>query len=108
MAAIDITDQNFQKEVLESKEPVLIDFWAPWCMPCRAVSPIIEELSAEYKGKIKVVKMNVDDNPESSGQFGIMSIPTVMLFKNGKPAKDLIGAQRKDNYKKAIEEVISQ
>lgn len=100
------TDLNFKKDVLEAKLPVVVDFWAPWCMPCRMVSPIIEQLAEEYKGKVIVGKMNVDENTETASQFGIMSIPTVMVFKNGKSIKSLIGAQRKDNYKKMIDEVL--
>ena len=83
MADITITDQDFRQVVLESEMLVVVDFWAPWCAPCRMVSPIIEQLADEYKGKVVVVKMNVDENPETSSQFGVMSIPTVMLFKNG-------------------------
>ena len=107
MANVAITDKNFKKDVLENKLPVVVDFWAPWCMPCRMVTPIIEQLSEEYKGKVVVGEMNVDENTETASQFGIMSIPTVMVFKNGKPVKSLIGAQRKDNYKKMIEEALS-
>lgn len=107
MASAIITDQNFAKEVLESKLPALVDFWAPWCMPCRMVSPIIDQLAGEYEGKVVVGKVNVDENSDTASQFGIMSIPTVMLFKNGKPVKSLTGAQSKDNYKKLIEEAIT-
>ncbi len=107
MADVTITDQNFQKDVLESELPVVMDFWAPWCMPCRMVSPIIEQLADEYKGRVVVGKMNVDENPETSSQFGVMSIPTVMLFKNGKSVKSLVGAQSKDNYKKMIDDALS-
>lgn len=102
-----MTDQNFKKDVLEAKTPVVVDFWAPWCMPCRIVTPIIDQLADEYKGKVVVGKMNVDENSQTASQYGIMSIPTVMVFKNGKPVKSLIGAQRKESYKKMIEEAIS-
>ena len=107
MADVTITDQNFQKDVLESELPVVMDFWAPWCMPCRMVSPIIEQLAIEYEGRVVVGKMNVDENPETASQFGVMSIPTVMVFKNGKSVKSLIGAQRKDSYKKMIDDVLA-
>lgn len=107
MSDIVFTDQNFQQQVIASKTPVVVDFWAPWCMPCRMVTPIIEQLAEEYKGKVGVGKMNVDENPQTASQFAIMSIPTVMVFKNGKPIKSLIGAQGKDNYKKMIEEAIA-
>ena len=107
MADITITDQDFQKVVLESKMLVVVDFWAPWCGPCRMVSPTIEELAEEYKGKVVVVKMNVDENPETAAQFAVMSIPTVMVFKGGKSVKSLIGAHGKDSYKKLIDDVLA-
>ena len=100
------TDQNFQDEVIKSNTPTLVDFWAPWCAPCRIVSPIIEELAKEYEGKLKVGKVNVDENPNSASQFGIMSIPSILIFKNGQPVKTMIGAQSKENVKKGIEEVL--
>lgn len=107
MSDVVITDQNFQQDVLGNQLPVVVDFWAPWCMPCRMVTPIIKQLAEEYKGKVVVGEMNVDDNPQTASQFAVMSIPTVMVFKNGKPLKSVIGAQRKENYKKMIEEVIA-
>ena len=107
MADVTFTDQNFQKEVLDSKTPVVVDFWAPWCQPCKMVSPTIEELAHEYEGKMVVGKMNTDENSQYPGQFNIMSIPTVMIFKNGQPVKALIGAQGKEAYKKAFEEALS-
>ena len=106
MSDIVITDQSFQQQVLSSKSPVVVDFWAPWCQPCRMVSPIIEELAKEYNGKVVVGKLNVDENPEVASQFNVMSIPTVMMFKNGQPVKSFIGAQKKDTYKQAIEETL--
>jgi len=107
MADITITDQSFKKDVLENTLPVVVDFWAPWCMPCRMVGPVVEQLAGEYAGKVVVGKMNVDENSETASQMGIMSIPTVTIFKNGKPVKSLTGAQSKDNYKKMIEEAIA-
>lgn len=104
MADLTFTDNNFQEEVLKSKEPVVVDFWASWCGPCRSVSPTIEQLAEDYKGKVKVGKLNVDDNPQVAGNFGIMSIPTVMVFKDGQPVKSISGAQSKDTYKKMIDE----
>jgi thioredoxin 1 len=101
------TDANFQKDVLESKMPVVVDFWAPWCGPCKIVSPTIEELAKEYDGKVAVGKMNVDDNQIPASQFGVMSIPTVMIFKDGQPVKSMVGAQGKESYKRAIDEVIA-
>jgi thioredoxin 1 len=107
MADVAITDQTFKHTVLEGKLPVVVDFWAPWCMPCRMVSPVIEQLAEEYKDKVVVGKMNVDENSDTASKFGIMSIPTVMVFKDGKPVKSLIGAQRKDKYKKMIDEAVA-
>ena len=106
MADVVFSDQNFEPEVVKGKEPVLVDFWAPWCTPCKIVRPIVEELAKEYHGKIKVGKLNVDDNPQTAGRFGVMSIPTLMIFKNGQPVKTIIGAQGKETIKQAIEETL--
>jgi len=106
MADIKLTDQNFNEEVLKSEIPVVVDFWAEWCMPCRMVGPIIEELAKEYEGKVKVGKMNVDENSQVPGNFGIMSIPSILIFKNGQPVKTIVGAQPKDNFKKEIDTVL--
>jgi thioredoxin 1 len=105
MAHLTITDQNFEQEVLKSDKPVLVDFWAVWCGPCKIVEPIVDELSSEYEGKIKVGKVNVDEN-EVAGNYGIMSIPTLMVFKDGQPVKSMVGAQSKENFKKGIDEVL--
>lgn len=105
--AVDITDAQFEGQVLKSDLPVLVDFWAPWCGPCKMVSPIIEELGEEYKGKVKVVKVNVDDNPQYSGQYNVMSIPSIFIFKKGQPVKTMVGAQSKDNFKKVIDEALA-
>lgn len=90
--ATEITDSNFEAEVLKSSIPVLVDFWAPWCGPCRALTPTIEQLATEYAGKIKVVKLNTDENPESAVKFRINSIPNLIFFKDGKPVDQLVGA----------------
>ena len=106
MADLNFTDQNFADEVIKSEIPALVDFWAPWCAPCRIVSPIIEELAKEYEGKVKVGKLNVDENPNTASKYGVMSIPSILIFKNGEPVKTMIGAQSKENYKKAIDEAL--
>ncbi len=95
MAELKITDKNFNKEVLLSKQPVLIDFWAPWCAPCRMMNPIIEQLAAEYAGKVKVGKINVDEEAELAQTFGVMSIPTIVLIKDGKVVKQVVGVSSK-------------
>ncbi|MCL4354387.1 thioredoxin [Patescibacteria group bacterium] len=106
MSDIKLTDQNFEEEVIKSDIPVLVDFWAEWCMPCKIVGPVVEELAKEYSGKIKVGKLNVDENQIAS-QFGIMSIPSIYFFKQGKVVKTMIGAQPKDSFKSAIDEVLN-
>ncbi|MGA2911688.1 MAG: thioredoxin [Candidatus Levyibacteriota bacterium] len=105
MADLTLTDQNFKAEVLESKVPVLVDFWAQWCQPCRIVGPIVEELAAEYAGKLKVGKVNVDQN-QVPGNYGIMSIPTLLIFQNGQVVKSMVGAQSKNNFKREIDSVL--
>lgn len=107
MADLVLTDATFDQEVLSSDQPVLVDFWATWCGPCKIVDPIIHELAGEYEGKLKVGKLDVDANPEQSGKYNVMSIPTIMLFKNGQPVKSVIGAQPKENFKKAIDETLA-
>ena len=103
MGIVYLTDSNFKKEVLESDLPVLVDFWASWCGPCKMIAPVIDELAKEFDLKIKVGKVNVDDNPGISGQFGIMSIPTLMFFKKGKVMEQAVGALNKADLKKKIE-----
>ena len=95
MAELKITRENFENEVMKSNIPVLIDFWAPWCGPCRMMGPIIEQLAEEYEGKVKVGKVNVDEEGELSQAFGVMSIPTIVLVKDGKVVKQAVGARPK-------------
>lgn len=96
MAVITLTKDNFQSEALESKLPVLVDFWAPWCGPCRMVSPIVDEVAGELEGKVKVGKVNVDEQPELAAQYGVMSIPTLLVIENGKTKTSSVGARPKD------------
>lgn len=100
-----ISDAEFDAEVLKSPLPVIIDFWAPWCGPCRVMSPLLDELATEYEGKVKVVKMNVDENPEIPGKFGVMSIPTFIIFKNGEMVDSFVGSRPKDDVKKKLDAV---
>ncbi len=104
MSLTQFTDANFKKEVLESKEPVLVDFWAAWCGPCKMIAPIVEELAGEYKNKLKVGKVDVDVNPKAASSYGVMSIPTLMFFKGGKVMDQVVGALNKSDLKKKIEE----
>lgn len=105
MADLVLTDQNFESEVLKSDIPVVVDFWAEWCQPCKIVSPIVDELAKEYAGKVKVMKMDVDAN-QSSQNYNIMSIPTILIFKNGEPVKSVVGARPKEDFKRAIDEAL--
>lgn len=103
--AIQFTDENFKREVLESDQPVLVDFWAAWCGPCRAVAPTIEELAEQFNGSVKIGKLNIDENPESPGGFNIHSIPAVLLFNNGRVVEAFVGVQPKERYERALRSV---
>lgn len=93
---LEVTRANFTKEVLESKDPVLVDFWAPWCMPCKIIAPAVEKLADEWKGKVKVAKANVDESPEVATELSILNIPTLLLFKDGKEVARIIGVNSKE------------
>jgi thioredoxin 1 len=99
-AVSEVTDATFETEVLKSEVPVLIDFWAPWCGPCRAIAPVVDELASSYAGKLKVVKMNVDDNPNTPGSYGVRSIPNLLLIKGGEVKDQIIGAARRRHCRK--------
>ena len=104
--AYNVTDETFRKEVIESSIPVLVDFWAPWCGPCRMIAPVIEEIASEYAGKAKVVKINTDENPQSASEYQITAIPTLLFFKNGKVVKEIVGVVPKEEIKKVLDELI--
>jgi len=99
------TDQNFDQEVLKSEQPALVDFWAPWCGPCQVMGPIIEALAGELAGKIKIGKLNVDENPATAQKYSVMSIPNLMIFKDGKMVKQFVGVQAGENLKKELEKL---
>ena len=106
-AVTDVTDNNFQAEVVESEVPVLVDFWAPWCGPCRRVSPVVEEIASERADSLKVVKLNIDENQQTAVKFNVMSIPTLMLFKHGEVAKTVIGAYPKRKIEEELEPALA-
>jgi len=101
-----VTDKNFQAEVIDSTEPVLVDFWAPWCGPCRVVHPILEEMSGERED-LKIVSLNIDENQETAGKYQVMSIPTMIVFKGGQPAKTIVGAMPKKRLEAELEPALT-
>jgi len=106
MSTIHLTDSNFKEEVIDSEIPVLVDFWANWCGPCKMITPIVEELAREYKDKIKIGKLDVDSNPKIATHYGIMSIPTLMFFKDSRVTDQVMGALSKPELKRKIEECL--
>ena len=104
---VDIQEAKFDELVIKSKTPVLVDFWAPWCGPCRMVAPIVEELAKEYEGKVTFFKLNVDDNQAISQKFGVMSIPSLIVFKDGKPVTNIVGYRPKPELKKSLDAALA-
>jgi len=102
----DVNDQIFEAEVLQADVPVVIDFWAEWCAPCRAIAPIIKDLAGEYDGRVKIVKMNVDESPKTAGSYGVMAIPTVLAFKDGVVVEQLQGARPRADFEGMIEKLL--
>ena len=99
----EVNDSNFDQVVLQAKTPVLVDLWAPWCAPCRMVAPVVEELVSEYEGRVSFAKLNVDQNPRTASRYGIMSIPTLLIFKDGKPLSNIVGFRPKAELKRSLD-----
>ncbi len=103
-----VDEKSWETEVVQAPELVMVDFWAVWCGPCQMVAPIVEELATEYEGKVRVRKLNTDENPEIAGRYQIMSIPTILFFKNGQPVEKLVGARPKRQFKEVIDSLLAQ
>jgi len=102
-----VDDNNFDQTVLKAKTPMLVDFWAPWCAPCRAVAPILDELAEEYEGRLGFARLNVDEAPVNATKYGVSAIPTLLLFKEGKPVSQIVGFRPKAELKKALDEILA-
>ena len=103
---VNVTDASFENDVLKSTQPVLIDFWATWCGPCRAIAPVVEQLAGEYAGKVKVVKVNIDENPKTPTQYDVRSIPTLLMFKDGKVVGQIVGAVPKPKIEELVKKAL--
>jgi thioredoxin 1 len=106
MSVLEFSDATFDQEVKQSAQPVLVDFWAPWCGPCRQVGPIVEEIAKDNDGKVKVGKVNVDDNPNSAASFGVMNIPTLLFFKGGNPVDKIVGSVAKQKIQEKLDSLL--
>jgi thioredoxin len=104
---VHVTDSNFESEVLKSSTPVLVDFWAPWCGPCKAIAPIVDELAGEYSGRLKVVKINVDDNPQTPARYGVRGIPNLIIVRDGQVKEQIVGAVPKGHLVRAVDSAIA-
>jgi thioredoxin 1 len=103
---LQVTDETFEEEILKSETPALVDFWAAWCGPCKAIAPVVEELAEEYAGKVKMAKLNVDESPKTPGQYGIRAIPTLIMFKDGKVVDQITGAVSKSHIEQALQKLL--
>ena len=103
---VHVSDDNFEQEVIKSERPVLVDFWAPWCGPCRAIGPVVEDLAEVYKDRVKVAKLNIDENPKTATVYGVMSIPTIVLFKNGNALDKVVGLVPKDRLEELVKKAL--
>lgn len=106
MSELQLTDDTFDKEVLKSSQPVLVDFWAPWCGPCRMLGPVIDELAKEYEGKVRVGKLNVDDNQSVASRYNVSAIPTLLVFKGGKVEQQMVGVHSKADIQKVLDQLV--
>lgn len=106
--ALEVTDATFEQEVLKSDQVVMVDFWAPWCGPCRILGPIVEEMATEYEGRAKVVKLNVDDSPYTASQYGVQGIPTLIFYKGGEPVGQIVGVQSKAALSNVMDRLINE
>lgn len=104
--SIEINDENFEKEVLQASQPVLVDLWAPWCGPCRMLSPVVDKIGEDYKGRVKVFKLNTDDNPNTPAQYRVQAIPTLLFFKSGKLLEQLVGVQPEKELRQKLDNLL--